>query len=241
MSAEGHNGAGGGAPGAPLVLPRRLGLEVAIVFGAQLALLVGLVRLDRAVGSGGALHALVGAVFVFLPLLVLDRRGRPYDRYGMRLGRPLGDAAWALLFMAVAFVPVALIAPHVWGVADRAWRLTLPAGYPGAALAHLVVVAGPEEFFYRGYLMGRLDDLFGARGRFLLLGATVGPALFVQAALFALGHFAVDLDPARLAVFFPAIAFGWLKARRGGLVAPVLFHAASNIFMDVLRAGLYLA
>ncbi len=241
MSAEGNNGAGGGAPGAPQAIPRRLGLEVAIVFAAQLALLVGLVRLDRAFGSGGALHALVGAVFVFLPLLVLDRRGRPYDRYGMRLGRPLGDLAWAFGAMAIAFVPVALCAPHVWGVAGRSWSFAWPAGYPGVAFAHLVVVAGPEEFFYRGYLMGRLDDLFGARGRFLLLGASVGPALFVQAALFALGHYAVDLDPARLAVFFPALAFGWLKAKRGGLVAPVLFHAASNIFMDVLRAGLDLA
>jgi membrane protease YdiL (CAAX protease family) len=85
--------------------------------------------------------------------------------------------------------------------------------------------------------MGRLDDLFGARGRFRLLGAEVGPSLFVQAALFALGHYAVDLDPARLAVFFPALAFGWLKARRGSIVAPMLFHAASNVFMDMLRAG----
>jgi len=33
-------------------------------------------------------------VFGFLPLLVLDRRGRPYDRYGMRVGRPLRDLPW---------------------------------------------------------------------------------------------------------------------------------------------------
>jgi membrane protease YdiL (CAAX protease family) len=226
-----------GAKAAAIALPRRLGLEVGIVFGAQLVLLVALVKLDRLLASGGALHALVGAVFVFLPLLVLDRRGRPYDRYGMRLGRPLGDLAWAAGAMAIAFVPVALCAPYVWGIAGRAWSFSWPAGYPGAALAHLVVVAGPEEFFYRGYLMGRLDDLLGARGRFRLLGAELGPSLFIQAALFALGHFAVDLDPGRLAVFFPALAFGWLKARRGCIAAPILFHAASNIFMDVLRAG----
>jgi uncharacterized protein len=221
--------------------PKRLGLEVAAVFAAQLVLLVGLVQADRLFALGGTLHALVGLVFVLLPLFVLDRRGRPYDRYGMCLGRPLRDLPWALCAMAVAFVPVALCAPYVWGVADRSWSFALPAGYPGGALAHLVVVAGPEEFFFRGYLMGRLDDLFGARGRFRLLGAAVGPSLFVQAALFALGHFAVDLNPGRLAVFFPALAFGWLKAKRGTIVAPVLFHAASNIFMDVLRAGLGLA
>lgn len=227
-------GPGGDAAASP---PRRLGLEVALVFAAQLAILVALVRLDRAFESGGALHALVGAAFVLLPLLVLDRRGRPYERYGMRVGRPLPDLLWVAGAMAAAFVPVALFAPCVWGIAEKSWSFAWPAGYPGAALAHLVVVAGPEEFFFRGYLMGRLDDLFGARGRFRLLGAEVGPSLFAQAALFALGHFAVGLEPARLAVFFPALAFGWLKARRGSIVAPILFHAASNVFMDVLRAG----
>ena len=221
----------------PPALPRGLGAEVAIVFAVQLVLVVGLVRLDDLLDYGGGLHALVGVVFVLLPILVLDRRGKPYARYGVRLDRPLGDAAWALGAMAIAFVPVALASPWAWGVADRSFDFAWPAGYPGAAFAQLVVVAGPEELFFRGYLMGRLDDVFGRRGRFRLLGAEVGPSLFAQAALFALGHFAVDLAPHRLLVFFPALAFGWLRARRGTMVAPILFHAASNIFMDILRTG----
>ena len=218
-------------------LPRGLGAEVAIVFVVQLGLVVGLVRLDAALDLGGALHSLVGLVFLLLPIVVLDRRGKPYARYGASLGRPLGDLLWVLGAMAIAFAPIAICAPYLWGVAGKAFAFAWPIGYPGAALAHLVVVAGPEELFFRGYLMGRLDDLFGANGRFRLLGADVGPALFVQAALFALGHFAVDLAPHRLLVFFPALAFGWLRARRGTIVAPILFHAASNVFMDILRAG----
>jgi len=221
----------------PPALPRGLGAEVAIVFAVQLVLVVGLVRLDELLAMGGALHAFVGVVFLLLPILVLDRRGRPYARYGARLGRPLGDLAWVLGAMVVAFVPIAIASPWAWGVAERSFELAWPIGYPGAAIAQLVVVAAPEELFFRGYLMGRLDDLFGARARFRLLGADVGPALFAQAALFAIGHFAVDLKPHRLLVFFPALAFGWLRARRGTIVAPILFHAASNVFMDVLRAG----
>jgi membrane protease YdiL (CAAX protease family) len=221
----------------PPVLPRGLGAEVAIVFLVQLGLVVGLVRLDDLLSLGGALHSLVGVVFVLLPILVLDRRGRPYARYGVRFGRPLGDLAWVLGAMAIAFAPIAVCGPWFWNVAGRSFHFSWPVGYPGAAIAHLVVVAGPEELFFRGYLMGRLDDLFGARGRFRLLGAEVGPALFAQAALFAIGHYAVDLAPHRLLVFFPALAFGWLRARRGSIVAPILFHAASNVFMDVLRAG----
>jgi hypothetical protein len=103
------------------------------------------------------------------------------------------------------------------------------------AISHLIVVALPEEFFYRAYLMGRLDDIF--KGRIRLLGVNVGWALLIQAALFALGHFVVDFNPSRLGVFFPALAFGWLRAKRNTIVAPILFHTASNIFMEIFRAG----
>ena len=51
-------------------------------------------------------------------------------------------------------------------------------------------------------------------------------------------NFLVDLNPARLGVFFPALAFGWLRARRGTIVAPVLAHGMSNVFMELFRAGL---
>ncbi|MFO8070719.1 MAG: CPBP family intramembrane glutamic endopeptidase [Polyangia bacterium] len=219
--------------------PGGLGREVAIVFAVQILLVVGLVQLDRLVSLDGALHAFVGLVFVFLPVIVLDRRGRPYRRYGITLGKPLADLPLLLIAMVVCFVPIAIAAPPFWreafGETFGDWSLSWPEGYPGVALSHLVVVALPEELFYRGYLMGRLDDIFG--GRIRLLGARVGWSLPMQAALFALGHFLIDFNPSRLGVFFPALAFGWMRARRGTIVAPVLFHAASNVFMEILRAG----
>ena len=102
-------------------------------------------------------------------------------------------------------------------------------------VSHLVVVALPEEFFYRGYVMGRLNDIF--KKRIKLLGARVGPALLIQASLFAVGHFLVDFMPTRLLVFFPALAFGWLVEKRGSIAPAVLYHAACNVFMGFFRAG----
>jgi hypothetical protein len=218
-----------------LILPKSLAAEVALVFIAQIVVVVGLVWLDKFFSLRGNLHALVGLVFLILPIFVLDRRGRPYSRYGVALGKPLGDFAFVLLAMAVAFPPIVFFAPSFWGIGGSAWRFAWPAGYPAVALTHLIVVALPEEFFYRAYLMGRLDDIF--HGRIRLLGAEVGWSLPVQAALFAIGHYVVDLNPNRLGVFFPALAFGWLRAKRGTIVSPVLFHAASNIFMEIFRAG----
>ena len=43
--------------------------------------------------------------------------------------------------------------------------------------------------------------------------------------------------PARLAVFFPALLFGWLRARTGGIGASVVFHALCNLFSATLARG----
>ncbi len=222
-------------------LPKRLGLELALVFCVQMALVYTLVRLDEHFPLSGVLHAAVGLVFIFLPVLVLDRRGKPYGRYGLKfVARALpADLLWAIGAMVVCFVPLVFLSPMFWerafGVGELVWAFALPEGYPEVAVSHLLVVAVPEEFFYRGYVMGRLDDILP--GRVNLLGAKVGLSLPIQAALFALGHFLIDLNPARLAVFFPALGFGWLRARRGSIVTPIVFHAASNIFMEFLTAG----
>jgi membrane protease YdiL (CAAX protease family) len=42
---------------------------------------------------------------------------------------------------------------------------------------------------------------------------------------------------ARLAVFFPALLFGWLRARTGGIGASVLFHASCNLYALLLGRG----
>jgi membrane protease YdiL (CAAX protease family) len=102
---------------------------------------------------------------------------------------------------------------------------------PQALLIQLLMVALPEEFFYRGYIQGRLNELSTRRWR---LGPFhTSPPILVTSALFALGHFVVGLDAQRLAVFFPSLLFGWLRDRTGGLVAPVIYHAACNLMVEL--------
>lgn len=223
-------------PATPQLDRRALLKEIGLVYALQLAIITALVQGDRLIGLGGALHLLVAVVFLALPIFVLDRAGRPYLRYGICWGKPFGDTLAALLAMVLLFPPVAFFAPWVWGLETPNWQFAWPEGYPGVALSHLIVVALPEELFYRGYLLGRLDDVFRSRKR--LLGCEVGWGLPLQATMFALGHFLIDLNPGRLAVFFPALVFGWLRTKRKSLFAPVVFHAGSNIFMEFFRSGL---
>ena len=145
------------------------------------------------------------------------------------------ELAVALLVALVVFPP--FVAGFYWFHGpDRPFVLQLPDQLPSYLASQLLVVALPEEALFRGYMQTRSSEALGRPLR--LLGATLsGPAWLLQAALFALIHFAVELNPARLAVFFPALLFGWLRARRGGVGAAAAFHALCNLFSDVLVRG----
>jgi membrane protease YdiL (CAAX protease family) len=143
-------------------------------------------------------------------------------------GRALG---WALMIAALVF-------PFFWVGFVLWWRPQQPF-VPGPMpawnddlLGQMLVIALPEEAFYRGYLQTAFDDAHPPRIK--LLGARVGPGLFVSAALFAVGHVLTEVHPNRLAVFFPALLFGWLRARTGGIGASVALHALSNLFSAYL-------
>lgn len=142
--------------------------------------------------------------------------------------------AWALGLGAITFVPF-FLGWRQWWRPHGHFSLALMPGTASEVVGQLLIIALPEEAFYRGYLQTRLGDAFPARWR--LLGADVGPAIILTSAIFALGHLATIHDPARLAVFFPALVFGWLRARTGGVGASIAFHALCNVFSEILGKG----
>jgi len=97
---------------------------------------------------------------------------------------------------------------------------------------HLFFVAIPEEFFYRGYMQTRLDEVFPRRWK--LFGATVGPGLLIATLYFAFGHSLVTLRWWHFATFFPGLLFGWLRQRTGSTLPGALFHAWCNVCVTFL-------
>ncbi len=198
---------------------------------------------------GGLLRSNLAGVAALLFLLVPDRilraRGEGWDRYGvpsLRGGEPPGWRTW-LRGIAAGLAASALVLPVFAAGLVVALRLAgvpfrieprLPPGLAGAALLQLLVVAVPEELFYRGFLQSAWARQ-GAYRRFL--GADVGPGFLATQALFAAGHL-VSGQPARLLTFFPGLLFGWLRARTGSVAAPVVAHALSNLLVLVLEASL---
>ena len=152
-----------------------------------------------------------------------------------RLARDaLSATGWALLMMALTFPPFVIGYHRYWHV-HGPFVFRLPPSLFDEIAGQLVVIALPEEAFFRGYLQTALDRVFPPRTR--VLGADLGLGWLLSAVIFAVGHVLTIRHPARLAVFFPALLFGWLRRRTGGVGAGILFHASCNLFSATLGRG----
>jgi uncharacterized protein len=190
----------------------------------------------------------VGICFMWVSyaLVVRNSEARDVEHFGLSFGglfepepidwrRVVRQTAtaflWAFAVAAIVFPPF-LIGFIGW------WRPV--SGFVSAPLGpvlndapgQLMLVALPEEAFYRGYLQTALDDRWQARLKFL--GGHWSLGIVVSSAIFALGHLLTEPHPSRLAVFFPALVFGWLRTRTRGVGAGIAFHALCNLYSGYL-------
>jgi membrane protease YdiL (CAAX protease family) len=196
----------------------------------------------------------VGAVFLGATWLTVLRGDTDRIRaYGLSLGgvtepeaidfRRLAKSGlvavgWALVLGAVFFPPFWLAYKWAWTETPFVWRM--PEDFASRALGQLLVIALPEEAFFRGYLQSSLDGAWADK-RWRILGADIGLGWLLASFIFAAGHVLTIPNPARLGVFFPALVFGWVRARTGGIGAAVLFHAMCNLLSAFLAHGYGLA
>jgi membrane protease YdiL (CAAX protease family) len=205
-------------------------------------------------------HVMLAAVFLGTTLYMARKNHVPLAHYGADLSgllethtlpngelEPLAQSlrralpemlrelGFALGFAALLFPPFVL-AFRVWHRVEVPFTLHIPHDPWDFVLGQLIVVALPEEALFRGYFQTRLSELFPRTRR--VLGVPLSLAvLSCQATLFALLHFLVGRDPSRFAVFFPALVFGFLRVKRGGIGAAIWFHAFCNLLSEVLARG----
>jgi membrane protease YdiL (CAAX protease family) len=228
--------------------PSYLGLIEALWVSADVTLAVAVIA---AVAPLSVHTTAVGFVFLLATWLLVWRGDDDRVRAaGLTLGglvipgsldvraalRAAGRAAgWAGLFAVVIAVPF-YAGWRAWWAPTLTFSLSArPMEMTDEVLGQIFVIALPEEAFYRGYVQSRLDDVWSPR--WTVLGARVGPGLLVAAAIFAVSHLATVQLATRLAVFFPAVLFGWLRARTGGVGASILFHAFCNVYSQLLGRG----
>jgi membrane protease YdiL (CAAX protease family) len=227
--------------GATLTADRKTGgrdLRDALVLFAGAAVLavavVSLKPLHPFIKSNAGV--IVAAGFLLLTAVAVRLRGESGRDYGLSLEHWKSEILFVLA-LCVLIYPFYFVGFKIYWNPPSPFRLDLRIPLWTLALNHLVVVALPEEFLFRGFIQQRLGSVFRKRAR--VLGLTFGWHIPAAAALFALGHFVTDLNPNRLATFFPALVFGIIRERRGSLIGCILFHALCNIFSDLVVWGFY--
>jgi CAAX protease family protein len=231
----------GARPARPPLTQRDPVREAAAAWALVMVGLVALTFLGRAVP---AVHALLGAAavgaFLYVPTRLLERRGEDvrdagwrFDRLGADLRWSLGACALVLPLFAVAFFAftglLPLLSPQLREMlapyaGPPHFRLRFPLTWElGGQVAGNAAVAFSEEFFYRGYMTLRFEERWGP----------VKSAL-AAAALFAVGHLLTPA-PWRLAVFFPALLFAFLRNRTRTIVGASICHFFCNVWLLLLE------
>ncbi|MFO1519461.1 MAG: CPBP family intramembrane glutamic endopeptidase [bacterium] len=178
---------------------------------------------------GHNLMLLTSGLFIYVPALVLYYRGESVDFFEKN-SRQLFYSLKLTFFTSFLVFSLIALGNHFYEKIFFHFRY-----HPGSNASlvstfffHLFLVALPEEFFFRGYFLKRMRQIFD--DRFTFLGAKTGKAFFITALVFAFSHSLIVLRWWHFAIFFPALVFGWLREKTNGLTAPILFHALSNLF-----------
>ena len=160
---------------------------------------------------------LAAALFLYAPLPRYRVRGVPSWASGADLRR---SATTLLLLAAVGAAAFLLFARLPLPPALSPYRGSVPLN--GAMAAHLLLlVALPEEVFFRGYLYDAFEE------------AGWEPVL-PTALLFAAGHMAISPSAFRSLTFLPGVLLGMGRKASGNVYVPVLAHFLFNLYPSLI-------
>ncbi len=234
------------------------GRDALLSWAIALVLVLGFVHINvtlPAIGHVGS--ALVAVLFLSGPMGIAKVRKEDLDDYGFHaepVARGLAFAGGAIGVIFPIFcigyfafyetacgsqllahlVPRGMCS-HYAGWTGVHWP-TLTLDFAKFCAVQLLVVALPEELFFRGCLLRLLEQKFPPRRR--ILGGGIGLALVLSALAFALIHLPKDGDPRALATFFPGLLFGWMRSATGSILGSTITHGCSNVLAHALELAI---
>ncbi len=188
---------------------------------------------------GAYYTTIFAATFIYVPVMILWWRKRPIDFVDSSLGS-FGKGFLYFLVAALIVFPPYLLCSHFWMTWALGKQHFMLAPFPDiwkTAAFQVLLIALPEEFYFRGYMQSTLNRVFAPKWR--IFGVPLGWGWIITCVVFAFAHSFVRFQWWHFSIFFPALLFGWLKEKTGSITAPVFFHALANIASDWIIRSYY--
>ena len=216
-------------------------MNAARCFG-QATVLLTAISIARAFGLSGPTVISAGLLTALLMLIAWRAGATAADlglaREDMRAGVRYGVGAFGLVLLIL--VAIALI-PGTNGFLDDS-RADISGGrlIYELTISIVLLTAIPEEFAFRGVLLGSGVRLWGPRRASLITSALFGlwhivPTLHTMSDNHAISgasnNFAGQVllvTGTVVATFIAGLVFSWLRLRSRSLIAPILAHIATN-------------
>ena len=175
-------------------------------------------------GKKHLLPFLFGAILTGCAVFIYPQR--TFILTAVMLFLPLFDKHWQLVSTNIRKYRITILSLCCFAI----WVLVgINPDYANAALMTLLTAALPEEWFFRGYFMMRIERV----------GLRPYQANIITSLFFALLHLPTQ-GLFGLSVFVPSLIYGYIYQRSRDIVLVVLLHAISNIVFFVYIQNFFL-
>ena len=137
-----------------------------------------------------------------------------------------------MFFIPLYHIWHAELAPFIFDWKPHHFKGVVPDQLWMIALYHFFFVAIPEEFFYRGYIQTRFNEI--CHQNWTVFGVKMGPSALWTGLLFSFGHSIVLFQWWHFAIFFPSLIFSWMREKSSSVLPGAMFHACCNIGIVML-------
>lgn len=167
------------------------------------------------------------ALLMYTPLLLNWKNQKRIAYLDWRWSQVVRDLLLYIVVSLMVFFPYALGA-HFYETLlfGKSWQGLKLAGFWLYFFNQIVLVALPEEIFFRGFMEDALTQALPPKSKFL--GAPFGWAMVVNGLIFAFSHSLIAFQWWHFSIFFPSLLFSWLRQKTKTIWVAALFHASCN-------------
>ncbi len=176
----------------------------------------------------------IAIMFLYAPNYICQWRKRRLPNFVDQTVHDYMRSFYIASIAAIIVFPLFFIGVHMWQsflFPTLSFTFQLLPDVLLFSLYQVILVALPEEYYFRGYFQTSLNAVFEKKWR--ILGVHLGWSWIITSIVFAFAHTMITFRWWHFSIFFPGLLFGYLREKTGRITASIICHALSNILMNL--------